>query len=62
MLFLWYRTEAAPTTENHKFDALLKEKDVAIMKLSRPEADGWPQIPISLVNQFGKSEDNQTKR
>lgn len=57
-------TQAAPiaAVENHQFDALVKEKDVVNMKPSRPEADGWPQIPISLVNQFGKSEENQTKR
>ncbi|PNF32915.1 hypothetical protein B7P43_G01848 [Cryptotermes secundus] len=57
-------TQAAPTaaTENCQFDALVKEKDVTNMKPSRPEADGWPQIPISLVSQFGKSEENQTKR
>jgi hypothetical protein len=61
-----YRTQAAPTAaaaaENHQFDSLVKEKDVTIVKLSRPEADGWPQIPIGLVSQFGKSEENQTKR
>lgn len=63
MLFLWCRTQAAPTAaaENHQFDALVKE-DVTNIKPSRPEADGWPQIPISLVSQFGKSEENQTKR
>jgi hypothetical protein len=55
----------AAAAENHQFDAMIKEKDVTNLKTSRPETDGWPQIPISLVNQFGKSvssEDNTTKR
>jgi hypothetical protein len=62
----------APTTkavaavaESHQFDAMIKEKDMTNLKPGRPETDGWPQIPISLVNQFGKSvssEDNPTKR
>jgi hypothetical protein len=63
---LWSRSQAAPTAaENLQFDALVKGKDVTNMKPSRPETDGWPQIPISLVNQFGKSvssEEKQTKR
>lgn len=65
-------TDVAPTTkavaavaESHQFDAMIKEKDMTNLKPGRPETDGWPQIPISLVNQFGKSvssEDNPTKR
>lgn len=56
---------AAAVAESHQFDAMIKEKDVTNLKSGRPEADGWPQIPITLVNQFSKSvssEDNQTKR
>lgn len=60
------RSQAAPTAaENLQFDALVKGKDVTNVKPSRPETDGWPQIPITLVNQFGKSvssEEKQTKR
>ncbi|XP_021913253.1 enhancer of mRNA-decapping protein 4 isoform X2 [Zootermopsis nevadensis] len=59
-------SQAAPTAaENLQFDALVKGKDVTNVKPSRPETDGWPQIPITLVNQFGKSvssEEKQTKR
>lgn len=56
---------APAAAESHQFDALIKEKDMTGMKPGGPEADGWPQIPISLVSQFGKpvsSEENQTKR
>lgn len=59
------KTTAAAVAENHQFDAMIKEKDMTNLKPSRPETDGWPQIPISLVNQYGKSassEDNPTKR
>lgn len=59
------KTAAAAVAENHQFDAMIKEKDTINLKPSRPETDGWPQIPISLVNQFGKSvssEDTTTKR
>jgi len=59
------KTAAAAVAENHQFDAMIKEKDMTNLKPSRPETDGWPQIPISLVNQYGKSvssEDNPTKR
>ncbi|XP_069698744.1 enhancer of mRNA-decapping protein 4 isoform X2 [Periplaneta americana] len=35
------------------------DKEMGTMK---QDHDGWPQIPISLVNQFVKSEDTQTKR
>lgn len=60
------RSQAAPATaESLQFDALVKGKDMTNMKSSRPETDGWPQIPISLVSQFGKSvssEEKQTKR
>ena len=69
---MWSSTDVAPpktavaaVTENHQFDAMIKEKDMTNLKPSRPETDGWPQIPISLVNQYGKSvssEDNPTKR
>jgi len=72
LLFLWSSTDIAPpktaaaaVAENHQFDAMIKEKDTINLKPSRPETDGWPQIPISLVNQFGKSvssEDTTTKR
>jgi len=72
ILFLWFSTAVAPpkttgasVAENHQFDAIIKEKDMTNLKPSRPETDGWPQIPISLVNQYGKSissEDNPTKR
>jgi len=59
------KTAAAAVAENHQFDAMIKEKDMTNLKPSRPETDGWPQIPFSLVNQFGKSvssEDNTAKR
>jgi hypothetical protein len=71
ILFLWSSTAVAPpktaavVAENHQFDAMIKEKDMTNLKPSRPETGGWPQVPMSLVNQYGKSissEDNPTKR
>jgi hypothetical protein len=72
IFFFVSSTDVAPSTtataavaESHQFDAMIKEKDMTNLKPSRPETDGWPQIPISLVNQFGKSvssEDNPSKR
>jgi hypothetical protein len=49
------KAAAAAAAENHQFDAMIKEKDLTNLKPCRPETDGWPQIPIGLVNQFGKS-------